>query len=129
MTVVSLAAADLESGAKLEGLPMPTQIRLNSMVRFSCVGVGDRVVLVQVERCNDNLLQRSGRSERGMREGLVLAYDSVGGEWSRAVDLPEGIDVPRLCERGMLIGEREQDLVLVVRVVLEANKNYVCNVT
>jgi hypothetical protein len=28
---------------------------------------------------------------RGLREGLVLVYDSVAGEWSRGPDLPEVI--------------------------------------
>lgn len=74
---------------RIKSPPMPAQIRLDSTVRFSCVGVGDKVVLVQVVGCIDDLLRRSGRSERGMREGLVLVYDSVSGEWSRAADLPE----------------------------------------
>lgn len=69
--------------------PLPPQVRLDSTVRFSCVGVGDKVVLVQVMGCIDDLLRRSGRSVRGLREGLVLVYDSVGGEWSRGADLPE----------------------------------------
>ncbi|KAF8026400.1 hypothetical protein BT93_F3016 [Corymbia citriodora subsp. variegata] len=71
--------------------PLPTQVRLDSTVKFSCVGVGDKVVLVQVAGCIDDLLRRSGRSERGLREGLVLVYDTAAGEWSRAADLPEVI--------------------------------------
>ena len=49
------------------------------------------MVLVQVKGCIDDLLQRSGRSLRGLREGLVLVYDSIGGVWSRGPDLPEVI--------------------------------------
>ncbi|KAK6164003.1 hypothetical protein DH2020_000867 [Rehmannia glutinosa] len=45
--------------------PLPAQVRLDSTVRFSCVGVGDKVVLVQVVGCIDDLLRRSGRTERG----------------------------------------------------------------
>lgn len=71
--------------------PLPAQVRLDSRVRFSCVGVGEKVVLVQVNGCIDDLLRRSGRVERGMKEGLVLVYDCGDGEWSRGADLPEGV--------------------------------------
>lgn len=76
---------------RLKSPPLPAQVRLDSTVRFSCVGVGEKVVLVQVTGCIDDLLRRSGRSSRGLKEGLVLVYDSPGGEWSRAADLPEVI--------------------------------------
>lgn len=65
---------------RLKSPPLPLQIRLDSTLRFSCVGVEEKVVLVQ--------LRRSGRS---VREGLVLVYDSAGGDWSRGADLPEVI--------------------------------------
>ncbi|XP_043718551.1 F-box/kelch-repeat protein At5g26960 [Telopea speciosissima] len=71
--------------------PLPTLVRLDSTVRFSCVGVGDKVVLVQVLGSIDDLLRRSRRSCRGFKEGLVLVYDNDMGEWSRGVDLPEVI--------------------------------------
>ncbi|XVE59870.1 hypothetical protein DITRI_Ditri05aG0081900 [Diplodiscus trichospermus] len=74
---------------RMKSPPMPTQIRLDGTVRFCCVGVLDKVILVQVVGCIDDLLRRSGRSQRGLKGGLVLVYDSVGGEWSRAADLPE----------------------------------------
>ncbi|CAK9181113.1 unnamed protein product [Ilex paraguariensis] len=74
---------------RLKSPPLPAQVRLDSTVRFSCVGVGDKVALIQVMGCIDDLLRRSGRSVRGLREGLVLVYDSAAGEWSRGVDLPE----------------------------------------
>ncbi|KAE8662951.1 F-box/kelch-repeat protein [Hibiscus syriacus] len=77
---------------RMKSPPMPTQIRLDGTVRFCCVGVGDnKVILVQVVGCIDDLLRRGGRSERGFKDGLVLVYDSAGGEWSRAPDLPEVI--------------------------------------
>uniref|UniRef100_A0A2N9FX83 F-box domain-containing protein n=1 Tax=Fagus sylvatica TaxID=28930 RepID=A0A2N9FX83_FAGSY len=76
---------------RLKSPPLPAQVRLDSTVRFSCVGVEEKVVLVQVTGCIDDLLRRSGRTLRGLREGLVLVYDSVGGEWSRGPDLPEVI--------------------------------------
>ncbi|XP_022731097.1 F-box/kelch-repeat protein At5g26960 [Durio zibethinus] len=76
---------------RMKSPPMPTQIRLDGTVRFCCVGVGDKVILVQVVGCIDDLLRRSGRSQRGLKEGLVLVYDTVGGEWGRAADLPEVI--------------------------------------
>ncbi|KAF9615504.1 hypothetical protein IFM89_023886 [Coptis chinensis] len=37
------------------------------------------------------LLRRSGRNCRGMKEGLVLVYDCEIGEWSRELDLPKVI--------------------------------------
>ncbi|KAL2507377.1 F-box/kelch-repeat protein [Forsythia ovata] len=68
--------------------PLPAQVRLDSTVGFSCVGVGDKVVLIQVVGCIDDLLRRSGRRERGLKEGLVLIYDCATEEWSRAADTP-----------------------------------------
>ncbi|XP_060170098.1 F-box/kelch-repeat protein At5g26960 [Lycium barbarum] len=73
---------------RIKSPPLPAQVRLDSTVRFSCVGIGETVMLVQVNGCIDDLLRRSGRIERGMKEGLVLVYDCVVGEWSRVADLP-----------------------------------------
>lgn len=74
---------------RLKSPPLPAQVRVDSRVRFSCVGVGEKVVLIQVVGCIDDLLRRSGRGIRGLKEGLVLVYDSAAGDWSRGVDLPE----------------------------------------
>ncbi|EEF39153.1 F-box/kelch-repeat protein At5g26960 [Ricinus communis] len=76
---------------RIKSPPLPAQVRLDSTVRFSCVGVEDKVVLIQVAGCIDDLLRRSGRNVRGLREGLVLIYDCADGEWSRGPDLPEVI--------------------------------------
>ncbi|KAG6682521.1 hypothetical protein I3842_13G146800 [Carya illinoinensis] len=76
---------------RLKSPPLPAQVRLDSTVRFSCVGVGVKVVLIQVKGCIDDLLRRSGRGLRDLREGLVLLYDSATGDWSRGADLPEVI--------------------------------------
>ncbi|KAL5579816.1 hypothetical protein UlMin_012258 [Ulmus minor] len=73
---------------RISSPPLPAQISVDSTVRFSCVGVGDKVVLVQVCGFINDLLW-SGRSGRGFREGLVLVYDTVVGEWRRAANLPE----------------------------------------
>ncbi|KAL7113617.1 hypothetical protein ACP275_04G071600 [Erythranthe tilingii] len=77
--------------SRIKSPPVPAQVRLDNTVRFSCVGVGDKVVLVQVVGCIDDLLRRSGRTRRGLKEGLVLVYDCGDGEWSRAADMPEVI--------------------------------------
>ncbi|CAA0405053.1 unnamed protein product [Arabidopsis thaliana] len=76
---------------RLKSPPLPAQVRLDGTVRFSCVGVEDKVAVVQVVGCIDDLLRRSGRGERGIRESLVLLYDTTEGEWRRAADLPEMI--------------------------------------
>ncbi|KAJ8751416.1 hypothetical protein K2173_016621 [Erythroxylum novogranatense] len=76
---------------RIKSPPLPPQVRVDSTVRFSCVASEEKVVVVQVNGCIDDLLRRSGRNRRGMREGLVLVYDTVGGEWSRGPDLPEVI--------------------------------------
>ncbi|CAH9072517.1 unnamed protein product [Cuscuta europaea] len=76
---------------RLTSPPLPAQVRLDSTVRFGCVGAGGTVVLIQVTGCIDDLLRRSGRSQRGFKEGLVMVYDCAAGEWSRGADLPEGI--------------------------------------
>ncbi|KAF5815354.1 putative F-box domain, kelch-type beta propeller, F-box-like domain superfamily [Helianthus annuus] len=74
---------------RLKSPPLPMQIRLDGTVRFGCVGVGEMVVLIQIMGCIDDLLRRSGRSTRGVKEALVLVYDSGEEEWSRAADLPD----------------------------------------
>ncbi|GKA81602.1 F-box/kelch-repeat protein [Tanacetum coccineum] len=73
----------------LKSPPLPTQVRLDGTVRFSCVGMGKKVVLIQVMGCIDDLLRRSGRSSRGVKDALVLVYDSDDGKWSRGADLPD----------------------------------------
>lgn len=74
---------------RIRSPPLPPQVRLDSTVRFSCVGMGETVVLIQVAGCIDDLLRRSGRTTRGLKEGLVLIYETTTGEWSRGADMPE----------------------------------------
>ncbi|KAJ7964953.1 F-box/kelch-repeat protein [Quillaja saponaria] len=74
---------------RIKSPPLPAQVTVDSRVRFSCVGMDEKVVLVQVTGTIDDLLMRTGRSIRGLRQGLVLVYNSVTGEWSREADLPE----------------------------------------
>ncbi|VFQ95453.1 unnamed protein product [Cuscuta campestris] len=69
----------------------PVQVRLDSAVRFSCVGAGGRVVLVQVTGRTQDMARRSGRGERVFRGGTMMVYDCAAGEWSRGADLPEFI--------------------------------------
>ncbi|XP_021772226.1 F-box/kelch-repeat protein At5g26960-like [Chenopodium quinoa] len=74
---------------RMRSPPLPAQVRLDGTVKFSCVGVEDKVVLIQVMGCIDDLLRRSGRNVRGYKEGIVLIFDCVTEEWSRGPDLPE----------------------------------------
>lgn len=74
---------------RMRSPPLPPQVRLDGTVRFSCVGVQDKVVLIQVMVCINDLMRRSGRNIRGCKEGLVLIFDCVTEEWSRASDLPQ----------------------------------------
>ncbi|XP_068659708.1 F-box/kelch-repeat protein At5g26960-like [Aristolochia californica] len=75
--------------SRLKSPPVPAQVRLDGTVRFCCVRVGERVALVQVVGSIDDLLRRSGRSERGHKDGLVLVYECRIGDWNRGPDLPE----------------------------------------
>ncbi|XP_020236696.2 F-box/kelch-repeat protein At5g26960 [Cajanus cajan] len=63
---------------KIKTPPLPAQVRVDTRMRFSCVGIEDKVLLIQ----NFNEV-------RGLKKGFVLVYDCVAGEWSRGVDLPE----------------------------------------
>ncbi|KGN66396.1 F-box/kelch-repeat protein At5g26960 [Cucumis sativus] len=74
---------------RIRSPPLPPQFRLDSTVRFSCIGMGETVVLIQVAGCIDDLLRRSGRSARGLKEGLVLIYETKSGEWRRGAEMPE----------------------------------------
>ncbi|KAI9114567.1 hypothetical protein K1719_014265 [Acacia pycnantha] len=71
---------------RIKSPPFPAQVRMDTRMRFSCIGMGDKVMLIQVNGwCVDEMM-RSGRS---VREGMVLIYDCGGGDWSRVADLPE----------------------------------------
>ncbi|KAL2322323.1 hypothetical protein Fmac_026702 [Flemingia macrophylla] len=63
---------------RIKSPPLPAQVRVDTRMRFSLVGIGDKLVLFQ----NFNEV-------RGLKKGLVLVYDCVAGEWGRGVDLPE----------------------------------------
>lgn len=68
------------------------QLRVDSRVRFSCVGVEDKVMLVQVMGCIDDLLWRNVGGDRGRyKESLVLVYNISSAEWSRGPDIPDCI--------------------------------------
>lgn len=68
---------------RIKSPPLPVQVRVDTRMRFSCVGMGEKVVLIQVAGCV-NAERRSGS-----KEGFVLVYDCVTGEWERGADLPE----------------------------------------
>lgn len=76
---------------RMKSPPQPVRVRLDSTMRFHCVGVGNnKVVVVQVMGCVDDLLRRGGgRRGRGVKEAVVLVYDGEAEEWSRGPDLPE----------------------------------------
>ncbi|KAG4909264.1 hypothetical protein AAZX31_20G039900 [Glycine max] len=63
---------------RIKSPPLPAQVRVDSRIRFSCVGIGDKVILIQ-----------SLNEVRGVKEGFVFVYDCVAEEWGRGVDLPE----------------------------------------
>ncbi|CAJ1964605.1 unnamed protein product [Sphenostylis stenocarpa] len=63
---------------RIKSPPLPAQLRMDTRMRFSFVGIGDKVVLIQ-----------SLNEVRGVKEGFVLVYDCVAGNWRRGVDLPE----------------------------------------
>lgn len=66
---------------RMKSPPLPAQVRVDTRMRFSGVGMGDKVVLIQVA---------GGRNEvRGSKEGFVLVYDCIAGEWGRGAELPE----------------------------------------
>ncbi|KAJ1384119.1 Kelch-type beta propeller [Sesbania bispinosa] len=67
---------------RIKSPPLPAQVRVDTRMRFSCVGMGDKVVLIQVAGW-------VSEGRRGSREGFVLVYDCAAGEWGRGADLPE----------------------------------------
>lgn len=62
---------------RIKSPPMRSPIRVDTRMRFSCVGMGGKVVLIQVGGCVKS------------KDGFVLVYDCVTGEWERGADLPE----------------------------------------
>ncbi|XP_058196331.1 F-box/kelch-repeat protein At5g26960 [Rhododendron vialii] len=77
---------------RMKSPPLPVRVRLDSTMRFNCVGVGNKVVVIQVMGSVDDLLRRGGgRRGRGVKDAAVLVYDGGAGQWSRGPDLPEVI--------------------------------------
>ncbi|XP_057430143.1 F-box/kelch-repeat protein At5g26960 [Lotus japonicus] len=66
---------------RIKSPPLRAQVRVDTRMRFSCVGIGEKVVLIQLAGC--------GNDGRGSREGAVLVYDCATGEWGKGADLPE----------------------------------------
>jgi len=62
---------------RIKSPPMQSSIRVDTRMRFSCVEMGGKVVLIQVGGCVKS------------RDGFVLVYDCVTGEWERGANLPE----------------------------------------
>lgn len=68
--------------------PILSPLRIDNYLKFSCVTMGSSVYIIQVGGSIDDLLRRSGRHGRGLKEGLVLIYDTITGDWARGPDLP-----------------------------------------
>ncbi|KAG0632228.1 hypothetical protein M758_1G313500 [Ceratodon purpureus] len=79
-----------ESFTRVKPPPIPSPLRIDNFLKFSCVTMGSDVYIIQVGGSIDDLLRRSGRNGRGYKEGLVLIYDTRTQEWSRGPDLPYG---------------------------------------
>lgn len=77
-----------DSWSRIKPPPIPSPLRMDNVLKFSCVTMGTCVYILQVGGCIDDLLRRSGRCARGLKEGLVLIYDTKLHEWARGPDLP-----------------------------------------
>ncbi|GLJ13719.1 hypothetical protein SUGI_0218910 [Cryptomeria japonica] len=74
--------------SRIKSPPIPSPLRMDNVLKFCCVTMGSFVYIVQVGGSIDDLLRRSGRCARGLKEGLVLIYDTKLQEWCRGPDLP-----------------------------------------
>ncbi|GLJ37050.1 hypothetical protein SUGI_0750710 [Cryptomeria japonica] len=81
-------ATDNDTWTRIKPPPIPSPLRMDSLLKFSCVSIGALVYIIQVGGTIDDLLRRSGRSTRGLKEGLVLIFDTKLQEWQRGPDLP-----------------------------------------
>ncbi|KAH7280654.1 hypothetical protein KP509_36G007500 [Ceratopteris richardii] len=77
-----------EAWARIRAPPIPSPLQPYNRSKFSCVTMGTSIYVIQLWGSIDDLLRRSGRHMRGLKEGLVLIYDTVLQEWSRGSDLP-----------------------------------------
>lgn len=77
-----------DSWTRIKAPPIPSPLRMDNRLKFSCVTVGTSVYIIQVGGSIDDILRRSGRQARNLKEGLVLIYDTLVQEWSRGPDLP-----------------------------------------
>lgn len=82
---------------RIKSPPLPGMVRMDTRMRFWCVGMGDdKVMVIMVNNgwCNNNvdemmLRNNNNNGGRSLRDGVVLVYDCGGGEWRRVADLPE----------------------------------------
>lgn len=79
---------DTDSWTRIKQPPIPSPLRMDNVLKFNCVTMGSLVYIIQVGGSIDDLLRRSGRNARGLKEGLVLIYDTKLQEWQRGPDLP-----------------------------------------
>ena len=79
---------DTDSWTRIKQPPIPSPLRMDNVLKFNCVTMGSLVYIIQVGGSIDDLLRRSGRNARGLKEGLVLIYDTKLQEWQRGADLP-----------------------------------------
>jgi hypothetical protein len=79
---------DTDSWTRIKKPPIPSPLRMDNVLKFNCVTMGSLVYIIQVGGSIDDLLRRSGRNARGLKEGLVLIYDTKLQEWQRGPDLP-----------------------------------------
>lgn len=86
-----------DTWSRIRPPPIPSPLRLDNRLKFSCATVGTSVYIIQVGGSIDDLLRRSGRHTRGLKEGLVLIYDTLLQEWSRGPDLPSCIKNGAAC--------------------------------
>lgn len=86
-----------DTWSRIKPPPIPSPLRLDNRLKFSCATIGTSVYIIQVGGSIDDLLRRSGRHTRGLKEGLVLIYDTLIQEWSRGPDLPSCIKNGAAC--------------------------------
>ncbi|MQL85137.1 hypothetical protein Taro_017668 [Colocasia esculenta] len=86
--------------ARLPTPPVPQQARVGGAGRFACVGVGDSTVVLLVHisipsSTNSSVCAGGDAGRRGTRsfdkEGFVLVYDAIAGEWNRGKELPPAL--------------------------------------
>eukprot|EP00252_Welwitschia_mirabilis_P005673 TRINITY_DN1618_c0_g1_i1.p1 TRINITY_DN1618_c0_g1~~TRINITY_DN1618_c0_g1_i1.p1 ORF type:complete len:398 (+),score=53.03 TRINITY_DN1618_c0_g1_i1:317-1510(+) len=82
-------ATESDTWMRMKPPPIPSPLRLDNVLKFSCVTLGSSVYVIQVGGSVNDLLRRNERRNvREVKEGLVVIFDTKLKIWKQGPFLP-----------------------------------------